>query len=54
MREQAVAVNEGRVLANCSAYVGATWEEIAVTPGPFERGDGFESPCELIVGTGTR
>jgi hypothetical protein len=30
------------------------WEEIEEALGQFERGDGFEGPCQLLIGSARR
>ena len=32
----------------------AAWDEIAEQLGQFETPDGFEGPCELLVGAGRK
>ena len=33
---------------------GAVWEEIEAELRQFEGVDGFEGPCEMVVGTGVK
>jgi hypothetical protein len=33
---------------------GAVWEEIEEELGQFEGAEGFEGPCEMVVGAGIK